>query len=197
MARRACPRVGGGAVTAWVTGFVGRLSRGAKVVQESGTAWRDQARQRLQAWPRVRNGTRPQAAFRGLRRPMRRQGARLLQAGQTCGVVNTAGVGREGLTGYEALGTCGRVEGGEPTNHAAARARRPGGVGRNGSVGTQSAHGAPGVEAIMTVVATLTQQHRAVLASMTAVCQAAYMGAPAPALLPCDPEAQTELPAVA
>ena len=37
---------------------------------------------------------------------------------------------------------------------------------------------------MMTVVATLKQQHRNVLAYMTDVCQAAYAKTPAPSLLP-------------
>jgi hypothetical protein len=40
------------------------------------------------------------------------------------------------------------------------------------------------VEAMMTVVATLTPQHRNVLAYMTAACEAALRGDPAPSLLP-------------
>src|SRR5215471_13750479 len=64
------------------------------------------------------------------------------------------------------------------------RALRPGVLWRKGSFGTQSAHGSRFVEAMMTVVATLKQQHRNVLTYMTDVCQAAYLGAPAPSLLP-------------
>jgi transposase len=234
------------AVTAWVTVFVVRLSRGAKVAQELlgeqfcgilvtdrwsaytwyptrwrqvcwahllrdfaamierggrsqeiGSALREQARQRFHAWHGVRDGTLPHAAFRVLMRPVRRQVARLLKAGQTCGVAKTEGVCREVLKVYEALWTFVRVEGVEPTNNAAERAIRPGVLWRKGSFGTQSANGSRFVEAMMTVVATLKQQHRNVLAYMTEVCQAAYTGAPAPSLLPCDTETQAELPAVA
>ena len=46
---------------------------------------------------------------------------------------------------------------------------------------------------MMTVVATRKQQHRNVLAYMTDVCQAAYIGAPAPSLLPCHFEANEDL----
>jgi hypothetical protein len=46
-------------------------------------------------------------------------------------------------------------------------------------------------------VATLKQQHRNVLAYMTDVCQAAYLGAPAPSLLPCHSEAEEDLPVAA
>ena len=90
-----------------------------------------------------------------------------------------------------------RVEGVEPTNNAAERAIRPGVLWRKGSFGTQSAQGAQFVETMMTVVATLKQQHRHVLAYMTAACQAAYTGIPAPALLPHHTETEAALPSVA
>ena len=50
---------------------------------------------------------------------------------------------------------------------------------------------------MMTVVATLKQQHRHVLAYLTDACQAAYTGLPAPSLLPCRPEAEEDLPIAA
>ena len=64
------------------------------------------------------------------------------------------------------------------------RAIRPGVLWRKGSFGTQSAEGSRFVEAMMTVVATLKQQHRNVLDSVTAACEAALCGEPAPSLLP-------------
>ena len=48
-------------------------------------------------------------------RPIRRAVARLLKAGQTCGVAKTEGVCREVLKVYDALWTFVRVEGVEPT----------------------------------------------------------------------------------
>jgi transposase len=234
------------AVTAWVTVFVVRLSRGAKVAeellgerfcgilvtdrwsaytwdptrwrqicwahllrdfeamierggrsQEIGDALRTQARQMFHCWHQVRDGTLTHAQFQVLMRPIRRQVARLLKAGQTCGVAKTEGVCREVLKVYDALWTFVRVEGVEPTNNAAERAIRPGVLWRKGSFGTQSTHGSRFVEAMMTVVATLKQQHRNVLAYMTDVCQAAYLGAPAPSLLPCHSEAEEDLPVAA
>jgi len=53
------------------------------------------------------------------------------------------------------------------------------------------------VEAIMTVVATLKQQHRPVLAYMPDACQAAYTSMPAPSLLPRHTEAEEDLPVAA
>jgi len=234
------------AVTTWVTVFLVRLSRGAKVAeellgerfcgilvtdrwsaytwyptrwrqvcwahllrdfeamierggrsQEVGEALREQARQMFHAWHRVRDGTLPHAAFRVLMRPIRRQVARLLKAGQTCGVAKTEGVCREVLKVYDALWTFVRVEGVEPTNNTAERAIRLGGLWRKGSFGTQSAQGSRFVEAMMTVVATLKQQQRHVLAYLTDACQAAYTGLPAPSLLPCRPEAEEDLPTAA
>jgi transposase len=234
------------AVTAWVTVFTVRLSRGAKVAQEilgerfcgmlvtdrwsaytwyptrwrqicwahllrdieamierggrsqeSGAALREHVHQMFHWWHQVRDGTLSHAHFRLRMRPLRRQVARLLKAGQTCGVAKTEGVCREVLKVYDALWTFVRVEGVEPTNNAAERAIRPGVLWRKGSFGTQSAHGSRFVEAMMTVVATLKQQHRNVLAYMTDVCQAAYTGAPAPSLLPCHLEAEEDLPVAA
>jgi transposase len=234
------------AVTAWVTVFVVRLSRGAKVAQEllgarfcgilvtdrwSAYTWyptrwrqvcwahllrdfeamierggrsqaigeglREQARQMFHAWHRVRDGSLTHAQFRVAMRPIRRAVARWLKAGQTCGVAKTEGVCREVLKVYDALWTFVRVEGVEPTNNAAERAIRPGVLWRKGSFGTHSAQGSRFVEAMMTVVTTLKQQHRHVLTYMTDACQAAYMGMPAPSLLPRHTEAAEDLPVAA
>jgi transposase len=57
----------------------------------------------------------------------------------------------------------------EATNNTAEPAIRPGVLWRKGSLGTQSSQGSRFVEVIMTVVATLKQQHRNVLDYVTAV----------------------------
>jgi transposase len=234
------------AVTTWVTVFVVRLSRGAKVAQtllgerfcgilvtdrwsaytwyptrwrqicwahllrdfeamierggrsqEIGEGLREQARQMFHAWHRVRDGTLTHAEFRVTIRPLRRAVARWLKAGQTCGVAKTEGVCRERLKVYDALWTFVRVEGVEPTNNAAERAIRPGVLWRKGSFGTQSAQGSRFVEVMMTVVATLKQQHRHILTYMTDACQAVYTGRPAPSLLPQHTETAEGLPSAA
>lgn len=221
------------AVTAWVTVFVVRTSRGAKVAKELlgqsfwgilvtdrwsaytwypakwrqvcwahllrdfeamverggrsaeiGEALRSQARQMFHWWHRVRDGTLTHARFRVYMRPVQREVERLLAAGQTCGVASTAGMCRKILTVREALWTFVRVGGVDPTNNAAERAIRPGVLWRKGSFGTHSADGSRFAEAMMTVVATLKQQQRPVLAYMTAACEAALSGEPAPSLLP-------------
>jgi transposase len=159
------------------------IARGGRS-QEIGAALRQQAHQMFHWWPQGRDGTRSHGQFRILMRPLRRRGARLLKAGQTCGVPPTKAVCREVGKLYDALWTFGRGAGVEPTTNAAARAIRPGVLWRKGSFGTQSAEGSRFAEAIMTVVATLRQQHRNVLAYLTDACQATYAGEPAPSLLP-------------
>jgi transposase len=173
--------------------FEAMIERGGRS-QVIGEALREQARQMFHAWHRVRDGTLTHAQFRVLMRPIRRAVARGLKAGQSCGVAKTEGVCREVLKVYDALWTFVRVEGVEPTNNAAERAIRPGVLWRKGSFGTQSAQGSRFVEVMMTVVATLKQQHRHVLAYMTEACQAAYTGTPAPSLLPCHSAAEEDLP---
>jgi len=55
---------------------------------------------------------------------------------------------------------------------------------RKGSFGTQSEEGSRFVESMMTVVTTLRQQKRSVLAYLIAACETALRGEAAPSLLP-------------
>jgi transposase len=66
------------------------------------------------------------------------------------------------------------------------RSLRPGVLWRKGSFGTQSEAGSRFVESMLTVVITLKQQQRNVLEYLTAACDAALRGDPAPSLLPTD-----------
>jgi transposase len=152
--------------------------------REIGEALRAQTCQMFHWWHRVHDGTLSHASFASYMRPIRREVERLLEAGQTCGVPKTEGACRELLKLRQALWTFVRHAGVEPTNNAAERAIRPGVLWRKGSFGTQSTEGSCFVEAIMTVVATLKQQHRNVLDYLTAACEAALRGEPAPSLLP-------------
>jgi transposase len=152
--------------------------------QAIGEALRAQARQMFHWWHRVRDGTLTHASFASYMWPVRREVERLLNAGQTCGVPKTEGTCREILKLRQALWTFVRHEGVEPTNNAAERAIRPGVLWRKGSFGTQSPDGSRFVETMMTVVATLKQQHRHVLTYVTAACEAALHGEAAPSLLP-------------
>src|SRR6266545_4006934 len=159
------------------------IARGGRSA-EVGEALRVEARQMFHWWHRVRDGTLTHASFRTYMQPIRREVERLLEAGQCCGVPMTAGTCREIFKRRQALWTFVRHEGVEPTNNAAERAIRPGVLWRKGSFGTQSPEGSRFVEVLLTVVATLTQQHRNVLAYVTAACEAALCGQPAPSLLP-------------
>jgi transposase len=142
-----------------------------------------QAHQLFAGWHRVREGTRQRSSFRSSMSPLRREVERLLEAGSRCGVPTTAGPCRDLLKRREALWTFVQVEGVEPTNNTAERAIRPGVLWRKGSCGTQSAAGSRFVASMLTVVATLQQQQRNVLESLTAACEAALRGEAAPSLL--------------
>jgi transposase len=159
------------------------IDRGGRS-RERGEALRAQTRQMFQRWHRVRDGTLAPRTFARYMWPVRHEVERLLAMGQRCGVPKTEGSCRESLKLRQALWTFVRHDGVEPTNNAAERAIRPGVLWRKGSFGTQSPEGSRFVEAMMTVVATLKQQHRNVLDYVTAACEAALCGEPAPSLLP-------------
>jgi transposase len=159
------------------------IDRGGRS-RELGEALRTQTQRMFQWWHRVRDGTLTHRTFARYMWPVRHEVERLLAMGQRGGVPKTEGSCREILKLRQALWTFVRHDGVEPTNNAAERAMRPGVLWRKGSFGTQSAEGSRFVEALMTVVATLKQQHRNVLGYVTAACEAALYGQPAPSLLP-------------
>ena len=159
------------------------IARGGRA-QEIGEALQAETRPMFHWWHRGRDGTRAHPTFARYRWPVRREMERLLDAGQTWGVPKTEGTCRELLKLRQGLWTFGRHAGVEPTNNAAAQAIRPGVLWRKGSFGTQSPEGSRVVEAMMTVVATLKQQHRNILDYVTAACEAVLWGEPAPSLLP-------------
>ncbi len=152
--------------------------------EEIGEALLGQAHQMFTWWHRVREGTLARSTFRSYMTLLRREVERLLEAGSQCGVAKTEGMCREILKRREALWTFVQVEGVEPTNNTAERSIRPGVQWRKGSFGTQSEAGSRYVESMMTVVATLKQQKRNVLAYLVAAHEAALRGETAPSLLP-------------
>ena len=154
------------------------------VSTELGEALLVQAYQMFTWWHRVRTGTLQRSTFRTYMTPLRREVERLLDVGSRCGVPKTAGTCRAILKRRQALWTFVQVAGVEPTNNAAERAIRPGVLWRKGSFGTQSAAGSRFVESMLTVVSTLHQQQRNVLAYLTMACAAALRGEAAPSLLP-------------
>jgi hypothetical protein len=78
-----------------------------------------------------------------------------------------------------------QVAGVEPTNNAAEQSIRPGVLWRKGSFGTHSEAGSRFVVSMLTVVSTLKQQQRIVLAYLTQRVKQLYplLGAAAPSLL--------------
>jgi transposase len=159
------------------------IERGGRS-HEIGEALRAQVRQMFHWWHRVRDGPLAQTSFASYMRPIRHEVEWLLEAGQSCGVPKTEGVCRAIPKRRQALWTFVRHEEVEPTNNTAERAIRSGVLWRKGSFGTQSAAGSRFVEAMMTVVATLKQQHRNVLDYLTVACETAVRGETAPSLLP-------------
>src|SRR5215510_12758525 len=159
--------------------------------EEIGDALLGQAHQMFAWWHQVRAGTLKRSTFRSYMSPLRREVERLLKAGSRCGVPKTAGTCRDILKRREALWTFVQVEGVEPTNNTAERSLRPGVLWRKGRFGTQSEKGSRFVESMMTIVTTLKQQQRNVLAYLTAACEATLWGEAGPSLLPAsDPQAQ-------
>jgi transposase len=135
-------------------------------------------------WYRVRDGTMPRLTFQEKMQPLQHNVGQLLRLGTTCSHHKTAATCRDILKREAALWTFVRVEGVEPTNNLAERQVRPAVLWRKRSFGTQSQAGSRFAERIMTVVATLKQQHRNVLDYLTEACDAANWGKPVPSLLP-------------
>jgi transposase len=96
----------------------------------------------------------------------------------------TAALCREFHKWWDALWTCTRVEGVEPTNNVSERALRPAVLWRKGSFGSDSAAGSRFAERLLTVAATCRQQGRRLLDFLLAAGKAALQGTAAPSLLP-------------
>ena len=133
---------------------------------------------------RVRDGTLAHPDLAQAIAPVQQAVAALLRQGAACEHAKTAKTCRNLLAVEAALWTFAQVAGVEPTNNAAERAIRPAVLWRKRSGGTQSAAGSRFVERLLTTVTTLRQQQRDVLAYLTAACDAATHGRPAPSLLP-------------
>lgn len=154
--------------------------------QRLGEALLAQAELMFQWWHRVRDGTMSRVIFQAKMQAVQRTVGQLLRQGVDCNHSKTAGTCRDILKREQALWTFVRVEGVEPTNNLGERQVRPGVLWRKNSFGTQSEAGSRFAERIMTVVATLKQQHRNVLDYVTEACDTANWGRPAPSLLPGD-----------
>lgn len=152
--------------------------------QPIGDAILAQADLMFQWWHEVQNGIMSRVTFQEKMQTVQRKVGELLRQGTACNHSKTAGTCRDILKREEALWTFVRVEGVEPTNNLGERQVRPGVLWRKNSFGTQSEAGSRFAERIMTVVATLKQQHRNVLDYLTEACDAANWGKQAPSLLP-------------
>jgi transposase len=154
--------------------------------QRIGEALLAQADLMFKWWHKMRDGTMDRATFQEQMQPVQREVGELLRQGTNCDHSKTAGTCRDILKREEALWTFVRVAGVEPTNNLAERQVRPGVLWRKNSFGTQSETGSRFAERIMSVVATLKQQHRNALDYLTQVCDAANWGKQPPSLLPAD-----------
>ncbi len=149
-----------------------------------GTALLTQVEPLFALLQRVRDGTLRHADLARASAPVRQEVAALLRYGARCEHAKTAKTCQNLLAVEAALWTFVQVAGVEPTNNAAERAIRPAVLWRKRSGGTQSAAGSRFVERLLTTVTTLRQQQRDVLGYLTAACDAANHGRPAPSLLP-------------
>jgi transposase len=135
-------------------------------------------------WHQVRDGTLSRLEFQAKMQVVQARVGELLRQGTTCSHPKTAKTCQNLLEVEEALWTFVRVEGVEPTNNAAERAVRAGVLWRKDSFGTQTPNGSRFAERMMTVVASLRQQKRNVLAYLQEACSAAIRCEKAPSLLP-------------
>jgi transposase len=160
--------------------------------QAIGEGLLEQARLLFALWHDVRDGTLPRDGFTAAVVTIRAQVQRWLAEGAAYPAargdksarVRTSRTCHELLKVEPALWLFVRVAGLEPTNNAAERALRPAVIWRRTSLGTQSALGSQFVARMLTVTLTLRSQHRPVLEYLTAACEAARQGIPAPSLLP-------------
>jgi len=152
--------------------------------QTIGQAILSQADLMFEWWHKVRDGTMSRNTFQNNMISVQIKVGKLLRQGTSCNHSKTAGTCRDILKREAALWTFVHIVGVEPTNNLAERQIRPGVLWRKTSFGTHSQAGSCFVQRIMTVIATLKQQHRNVLDYLTDTCNAANWGRQAPSLLP-------------
>jgi transposase len=141
-------------------------------------------KQLFTAWYRVRDGTLTWADFQVAMLPLMARVHTLLEEGAAGADAKVQGTCRNLLQREAALWTFVWEPGVEPTNNGAERPLRRAVLWRRRSFGTQSEAGSQFVERILTVVTTLRQQRRDVLAYLTDACAAAICKTPAPSLSP-------------
>jgi transposase len=134
-------------------------------------------------WYQVRDGTLCRASLRTYINEQRPWLRELLARGRACGCAKTEAVCRSLEALEPALWTFTRIEGVEPTNHAAERALRPAVLWRRRSFGCPSEGGCRFVERMLTVVQTLRLQKRGVLDYLVEAITTHRQGSAAPKLL--------------
>jgi len=139
------------------------------------------------AWHRVRDGTMSRSAFQRLMASLGPVIERHVERGAHLGVRGVSGSCADILEHRRALWTFVHTQGVEPTNNHAERELRAFVLWRKSSFGSQSDRGCRFAARIMTVTHTLRKQKRHVLSYLTAACQAALRGRPAPSLITTTP----------
>lgn len=124
----------------------------------------------FELFAKARDGTLLHCRLRRQIEPVKTRVKELLATGGTAANAKTAGVCRRVLKLNRSLWTFVRVAEVEPTNNRAERALRRAVLWRRKSFGTQSETGSRFVERILTVVTTLGQQRRSVLAYLKTAC---------------------------
>ncbi len=163
--------------------FVARSERRGDAGQ-LGTALLAEERRVFALWTAVRSRQLSRADFPVRLLPIMARIKALLQTGVHGAHAKTAGACRHLLKREASLWTFVWEEDVEPTNNQAERPLRRAVLWRRRSCGTQSERGSRFGERILTVVTTLRQQQRDVLAYLTAACWAQLRDEPAPALVP-------------
>ena len=150
----------------------------------TGQARLKQSRRLFTLWHKVRAGGSARAQLQTAIKPVQKEVKELLQAGAQAGHKKTRNTCRNILKLERSLWTFVRVEGVEPTDNAAERPLRRAVLWRKKSVGAQSTTGSWFVERLLTVVTTVRQQGRDVLAYLTNACRGASSGEALRGLLP-------------
>ena len=152
--------------------FQAMVERGGESAA-TGEALLKQVKRLFHLWHKVRDGDLSHERLGAVLRRVRRKVKELLEAGTRCGHQKTRRTCANILAVERSLWTFLRVEGVEPTNNAAERARRRAVLWRRKSFGTQSAEGSRFVGRVLTAVTTLRQQGRDALEFLARACAAA------------------------
>jgi transposase len=150
--------------------FTAMAERGDNESKNIGEKLLAETKNVFELFAKARDGTLQHHCLRRRIEPVKARVKELLEAGGAAANAKTAGVCRRILKLNRSLWTFVRVAEVEPTNNRAERALRRAVLWRRKSFGTQSAPGSRFVERILTVVTTLGQQRRSVLAYLKTAC---------------------------